>query len=61
MNIGICYFVAYGMAKTSVAFLLKDVSVTAQENVSMLAGMCLFVGANYLGQRLFAFRKRQGN
>ena len=61
VNIGICYFVAYGLAKPSVAFLLKDVSVTAQENVSMLAGMCLFVGANYLGQRLFAFRKRQGN
>lgn len=61
VNIGICYFVAYGLAKPAVAFLLKDVSVTAQENVSMLAGMCLFVGANYLGQRLFAFRKRQDN
>ena len=27
--------------------------------VVMLVGMCLFVGLNYLGQRFFAFAKKE--
>ena len=30
-----------------------------RDNVAMLAGMCLFVGFNYLGQRFFAFRQKE--
>ncbi len=55
INIAVCYLLAYGIAKPLVLALLPG-SKTLQENVAMLVGMCLFVGFNYLGQRLFAFR-----
>ena len=57
INIAVCYLLAYGIAKPLVLAVLPG-SQKLQENVAMLAGMCLFVGFNYLGQRLFAFRDR---
>lgn len=59
VNIAVCYLAAYGLAKPAAAFALQGASKNAQENVSMLVGMCLFVGANYLGQRFFAFREKR--
>lgn len=56
VNILCCYLLAYGLAKPLIKWILTDCSVTVQENVSMLLGMCLFVVFNYLGQRFFAFR-----
>lgn len=60
-NISVCYLVAYGVAKPLVKAILSGVSVSVQENVAMLAGMCLFVVLNYLGQRFFAFKKDDGS
>ena len=59
VNISICYLLAYGIAKPAVRWVLSSVSVKVQENVAMLAGMCLFVGLNYLGQRFLVFRKNE--
>ena len=59
INISLCYLLAYGLAKPLAARLLANLSVTLQENIAMLVGMCLFVGFNYLGQRFFVFRDRQ--
>ena len=56
LNIAICYFVAYGLAKPLVRMVLEGASQTIQDNIAMLAGMCVFVVLNYLGQRLFVFR-----
>ena len=56
VNIAVCYLIAYGAAKPAVRFLLSGAEKTVQENIAMLAGMCIFVGLNYLGQRFFAFR-----
>ena len=56
VNIAACYLVAYGVAKPAVRMLLSGQSVSIQETAAMLAGMCLFTGLNYCGQRLFAFR-----
>ena len=56
VNIAACYLVAYGVAKPAMRMLLSGQSVSIQENAAMLAGMCLFTGLNYLGQRFFAFR-----
>ena len=56
-NILVCYLLAYGIAKPLVGLLLQSFSVSIRENAAMLAGMCLFVGLNYLGQRFFAFKK----
>lgn len=55
VNIIVCYLLAYGIAKPAVRFLLEGNSLKVQDNLSMLAGMVLFVGFNYIGQRFFAF------
>lgn len=59
VNILVCYLVAYGIAKPTMAAILSGASKTIQENVSMGLGMVLFVGLNYLGQRYFAFKKNE--
>lgn len=58
LNISVCYLVAYGLAKPMITLLLLGYSKSVQENLAMILGMCLFVGLNYLGQRLFVFRDR---
>lgn len=55
INIAVCYGVAYGVAKPLCRALLLSASMTVRDNVSMLVGMLLFTGLNYLGQRFFAF------
>lgn len=57
LNIAVCYLLAYGIAKPLVLWLLSGSSDTLRDNVSMLVGMCLFTGLNYLGQRFFAFKE----
>lgn len=59
VNISVCYLIAYGLAKPVMRLLLVGMSVTVQDNIAMLAGMCVFVGLNYFGQRFFVFRERQ--
>ena len=59
VNIVACYLVAYGAAKPLAALVFSGLSVTWQENLAMLAGMCFFVGLNYIGQRYFVFRGTQ--
>ena len=58
VNITICYLIAYGAAKPAVSRIFSGFNEKIQGNLSMLAGMCLFVVLNYLGQRLFVFRKK---
>lgn len=53
-----CYFIAYGIAKPLTRFLLEGCGKTIQENIAMVVGLGLFVVLNYLGQRLFVFRKK---
>jgi putative flippase GtrA len=55
LNILTCYLLAYGIAKPVMQWILSGFSITVQENVSMMLGMCLFVVFHYLGQRFFAF------
>ena len=57
VNILVCYLLAYGIAKPVMRWALSGYSQSIQENVSMLLGMVLFVGLNFLGQRFFAFKK----
>ena len=59
VNIAVCYGVAYGVAKPLCRALLASASVTVRDNVSMLVGMVLFTGLNYLGQRFFAFKSEE--
>ena len=55
INIIICYFVAYGVAKPLVCLMLEKWSNKAQGNIALFVGMCLFVCMNYIGQRFFVF------
>lgn len=59
-NIGVCYVIAFGMAKPFIRWSLYqvgvDLSVSWIENIAMLFGSGLFVVINYLGQRFFAFK-----
>lgn len=56
VNISVCYAVAYGAARPLARQLLAGAEQTVRDNVAMLFGMCLFVGLNYLGQRILVFR-----
>ena len=57
LNVAVCYVAAYAVAKPAVLWALSGQSLKVQENVAMLAGMCLYTGLNYFGQRFFAFKK----
>lgn len=59
INISVCYFVAYGIAKPLIMIILAGYTQKIQENVAMLIGMCLFVIVNYLGQRFFVFKSQK--
>ena len=56
VNIAVCFFIAYGVAKPFAVYLLSGYSVTVQENTAMLIGMFLFTGLNYLAQRFIVFK-----
>ena len=56
-NITICYLLAYGFAKPIIYWVLSNQIKPVQDNLSMMAGMGAFVVFNYLGQRIFVFKK----
>lgn len=58
LNIAVCYGLAYGLAIPGMQWLLSSAEPALRDNIAKLTGMCLFVGFNYLGQRLFAFREK---
>ena len=60
INITVCYFVAYSVAKSVIEVALRNVhlSVPMLEQISMFLGMGIFVVLNYFGQKFFVFRKK---
>ena len=56
VNIVICYVLAYGIAKPCVYQIFSGYGTKIQDNIAMFAGMCLFVGLNYFGQRFVVFK-----
>jgi len=56
INIAVCFFIAYGLAKPFAMYLLSGYSITVQENTAMFIGMVIFTGLNYLSQRFIVFR-----
>lgn len=55
INICICYFLAYGIAKPLAFKFLAEYSPRIIESIAMLVGMIFFTGFNYIGQRYFVF------
>ncbi len=58
LNISVCYLLAYGGAKPLARWIFSGASVSVQDNLAMLAGMCFFVALNYIGQRFFVFKEK---
>ena len=56
LNICVCYLLAYGVARPVVEMMLSGSPAAVTDNLSMLMGMAVFVGLNYLGQRFVVFR-----
>ena len=56
VNIAVCYLLAYGIAKPCVYQIFSGYGTKIQDNIAMFAGMCLFVGLNYFGQRFVVFK-----
>lgn len=55
-NICACYLIAYGAARPLVEMMLSGSPTAVTDNISMLLGMAVFVGLNYLGQRFIVFK-----
>lgn len=58
INIAVCFFIAYGLAKPFAMYILSGYSVSVQENTAMFIGMVIFTGLNYLSQRFIVFKGR---
>ena len=67
INIAVCYFLSFGIAKPLTLGVLHSaftnaagqlsLSVKVCENISLVVGMILFTLFNFVGQKFFAFRK----
>lgn len=58
LNLALCYFVSYALAKPFAEFVLSGASVTFKDNVAMVIGMAVYFVLNYLGQRFVVFKKK---
>ena len=59
IHIVACYLFAYSVAQPAVDLLLHKLSPQLRGNLALFAGMCIFTGLNYLGQRYFVFREKE--
>jgi len=59
VNMAACYLLAFSMAKPLILSLLNGMNLAKNvtDNIAMFAGMTMFTGFNYIGQRYFVFRK----
>lgn len=60
INIIVCYFLAYGIAQPVMGLILGNIklSVSLFEQISMIAGMGIFIILNYFGQKYFVFKTK---
>lgn len=56
VNIVVCYFIAYGVAKPIIIRVLGSRNGFA-DYVSMILGMLIFIVINYLGQKFYVFSR----
>jgi putative flippase GtrA len=57
MTMAISYFIAYGISKPVMNYLLRDSPLNIRENVALFTGMCFFMFLNYVGQRYVVYKK----
>jgi len=61
VNVAVCYVIAYALAQPIAGWVLGSTGIAPvwQERLTKLGGMALYTILNYLGQRFFAFQKKQ--
>ena len=59
LTIAFSYLFAYAVSKFAMNYHLRDNQQKIRENFALLAGMCLFTGINYLGQRFIVFKANE--
>jgi len=52
------YLIAFGCAKPAMNYFLQNSSQKIRENAALFAGMCVYTGLNYIGQRCFVFKDK---
>lgn len=57
INVSVCYFLAYGVAKPLALYLFQGAGERLQRYIALVIGMGLFVLLNYVGQRFWAFKQ----
>ena len=57
INVSVCYFLAYGVAKPLALYLFQGAGERLQGYIALVIGMGLFVLLNYVGQRFWAFKQ----
>ena len=62
LNISICYFIAYGLAQPIVIRLFSFIKISFSgsllDQIAMIVGMVIFVIINFIGQKVFVFKKQ---
>ena len=58
LTAAVSYFAAYKAAKMAIFALLHGYPQTIRDNAALFAGMCLFTGLNYMGQRFIVFPEK---
>ncbi len=61
LNIAVCYFLAYGIAKPLVKSVLSGYSQTIVENIAIIIGMGMFIVFNFIGQKFFVFGNKDNH
>lgn len=63
INIAVCYLISYGIARPFTTWFMTtffpSVDAKIVEYLTMFVGMVFFTGCNYIGQRFFAFKKKE--
>ncbi len=59
LNLVVCYFIAYMVAKQLVYFCLSSQTENIKGNISLALGMCIYTGLNYIGQRFHVFTDKK--
>lgn len=61
INIAVCYFMAYGIAKPLVRYVLGGYSQVIVENIAIVIGMGMFIVFNFIGQKFLVFKNIEQN
>lgn len=57
INICTCYIVSYGLAQPLIRMILNEQEQNIQDNASMFLGVVFFTFLNYIGQKIYVFKK----